>query len=674
MPVILAKTAGFCFGVDRAVKQVYDLLEQGKRVCTLGPIIHNTHLVADLERRGVRTVTSPAEVGEGETLVIRSHGVPASVYAQIEAAGIDWVDATCPFVAKIHQIVRERSEAGDLVLVAGDPDHPEVVGIVGHCPGEVRVFSTAGELRRLAKEGDFSGRPVSMVSQTTFNVALWKEAVAEAEALFPGLSVFSTICSATASRQQEAEALSKESGLMVVVGDRKSSNTAKLREVCEKNCPTILVETADELLQQRGLYAKIIGVTAGASTPACIIKEVLHTMSELQNDVQGEDFSFEEALEESLKPIYTGQRLKGVVTSIAPNEVTVDIGTKHTGFVALSELTNDPNASADDIVKKGDEINVIVLRVNDQEGTVQLSKKRYDAIEGFDKIVKAQEEDAILTGTVTDVIKGGVLVSCYGIKVFVPASLATLRRNDDLNALKGTEAEFKVIEINERRARAIGSIKAVLAERNKAVAEAFWQSVEIGKHYTGTVKSLTSYGAFIDLGGVDGMVHISELSWKRIKHPSEVVKVGDTVEVYVKDVDFENKKISLGYKKTEDNPWVIFQRDYHVGDVIKVQIVSITSFGAFARIIDGVDGLIHISQISNERVEKVADALQVGQEVEVKITEADIDRKRVSLSIRALLDSPKREERDDDYGFSSSENNVVYSTEEADALKESEGE
>ena len=368
-------------------------------------------------------------------------------------------------------------------------------------------------------------------------------------------------------------------------------------------------------------------------------------MSELQNDVQGEDFSFEEALEESLKPIYTGQRLKGVVTSIAPNEVTVDIGTKHTGFVALSELTNDPNASADDIVKKGDEINVIVLRVNDQEGTVQLSKKRYDAIEGFDKIVKAQEEDAILTGTVTDVIKGGVLVSCYGIKVFVPASLATLRRNDDLNALKGTEAEFKVIEINERRARAIGSIKAVLAERNKAVAEAFWQSVEIGKHYTGTVKSLTSYGAFIDLGGVDGMVHISELSWKRIKHPSEVVKVGDTVEVYVKDVDFENKKISLGYKKTEDNPWEVLKRDYQIGDVVTAKVVSMTAFGAFAQIIPGVDGLIHISQISTERINKPQDVLTIGQEVQVKITDIDFEKKRVSLSMKALLEeAPAAEE------------------------------
>ena len=327
-------------------------------------------------------------------------------------------------------------------------------------------------------------------------------------------------------------------------------------------------------------------------------------MSELLNDVQGEEFSFEKALEESLKPVYIGQRVKGVITSVAPNEVTVDIGTKHTGFIPLSELTSDSTVSScDQLVAKDEEINVIVMRVNDQEGTALLSKKRYDAIEGFDKIMKAEEEGTVLEGVVTDVIKGGVLVTVHGVKVFVPASLATLRRGEDLQALKGQQVEFKIIETNERRARAIGSIKAVLVEKNKAIAEAFWNSVEIGKVYSGVVKSLTSYGAFIDLGGVDGMAHISELSWKRIKHPSEVVKVGDTVEVYIKDIDFENKKISLGYKKEADNPWNIFQANYHVGDEVKATIVSITSFGAFARIIDGVDGLIHISQISNERVE-----------------------------------------------------------------------
>lgn len=386
-------------------------------------------------------------------------------------------------------------------------------------------------------------------------------------------------------------------------------------------------------------------------------------MSELLNDVQGEEFSFEKALEESLKPVYIGQRVKGVITSVAPNEVTVDIGTKHTGFIPLSELTSDSTVSScDQLVAKDEEINVIVMRVNDQEGTALLSKKRYDAIEGFDKIMKAEEEGTVLEGVVTDVIKGGVLVTVHGVKVFVPASLATLRRGEDLQALKGQQVEFKIIETNERRARAIGSIKAVLVEKNKAIAEAFWNSVEIGKVYSGVVKSLTSYGAFIDLGGVDGMAHISELSWKRIKHPSEVVKVGDTVEVYIKDIDFENKKISLGYKKEADNPWNIFQANYHVGDEVKATIVSITSFGAFARIIDGVDGLIHISQISNERVEKVADVLKVGDVVDCKITEADIDRKRVSLSMRALLENQPRAE----HSSRSMEDAVVYSTEDSD--------
>ncbi len=661
--IILAKTAGFCFGVDRAVGKVYELAESGVKVCTLGPIIHNANVVADLEKKGVFICCSPDQAPTDGVLIIRSHGVPQSVYDEIERLGLRCEDCTCPFVAKIHQIAAERSRRGDVLLIAGDPEHPEVVGITGFCTGEHYVFSTPAQLEALITAHQLEQRPVSMCSQTTYHVGNWQQAKEITARRCQKLEIFDTVCGATASRQQEAEELSRHCDLMVVVGDRHSSNTAKLREVCEKNCRTILLETAQEMLQQDILCAKIIGVTAGASTPARIIKEVLHTMSELLNDVQGEEFSFEKALEESLKPVYIGQRVKGVITSVAPNEVTVDIGTKHTGFIPLSELTSDSTVSScDQLVAKDEEINVIVMRVNDQEGTALLSKKRYDAIEGFDKIMKAEEEGTVLEGVVTDVIKGGVLVTVHGVKVFVPASLATLRRGEDLQALKGQQVEFKIIETNERRARAIGSIKAVLVEKNKAIAEAFWNSVEIGKVYSGVVKSLTSYGAFIDLGGVDGMAHISELSWKRIKHPSEVVKVGDTVEVYIKDIDFENKKISLGYKKEADNPWNIFQANYHVGDEVKATIVSITSFGAFARIIDGVDGLIHISQISNERVEKVADVLKVGDVVDCKITEADIDRKRVSLSMRALLENQPRAE----HSSRSMEDAVVYSTEDSD--------
>ena len=365
-------------------------------------------------------------------------------------------------------------------------------------------------------------------------------------------------------------------------------------------------------------------------------------MSEIAN-VQDE-MSFEEMLEQSFKTIYTKEKVTGIVTSVSPNEIAVDIGTKQAGYVPLHEYTEDPNAKLEELVKVGDELELMVLRVNDVEGTAMLSKKRLDAVAGYAKVMEAEKSGEVLEGTVVDIVKGGVIVLCNGVRVFIPASQATLSRGQALEPLLKTKVEFKVLETNERRRRAVGSIRAVLKEQRKALEEKFWQEVEIGKLYTGNVKSLTSYGAFVDLGGVDGMVHISELSWNRIKDPSEVVKVGDTLEVVVKDIDRENKKISLGYKKDEDNPWTILSKQYQAGDVVTVKIVSMTTFGAFAQVIPGVDGLIHISQISNTRIDKPSDVLSIGQEVEVKITDIDLEKKRVSLSIRALLEEARAEE------------------------------
>ena len=342
---------------------------------------------------------------------------------------------------------------------------------------------------------------------------------------------------------------------------------------------------------------------------------------------------------ESFKSTYNGKKETGVVVGVTPTEVQVDIGTKHTGYVPLSELTDDPNAKIEDLVKVGDEIELLVVRVNDVEGTVVLSKKRLDAIAGMTKVQEASESGEILEGNVIEAVKGGVIVSTNGVRVFVPASQASLSRVENLEELVKQHVSLKILEckdIGRGRKRIIGSMKAVLKEQRKAQEEEFWKTVEVGKKYTGAVKSLTSYGAFVDLGGVDGMIHISELSWNRIKHPSEVVNVGDVLEVYVKDIDTEKHKISLGYKNEKDNPWEILKNEYPVGTVTKVKIVSITTFGAFAQIIPGIDGLIHISQISSERVNKVSDVLNVGDEVDAKITEIDFDKKRVSLSMRAV--------------------------------------
>ncbi len=544
---------------------------------------------------------------------------------------------------RIHKIV-SQAQADETIIIAGDENHPEVKGIISFCSGPYIVCNSRQNLENLVSymEKNRTSRYI-LLAQTTFSVAEWQKYLEILEKVCTNLKIFDTICNATEKRQSEAQELAISNDLMLVVGGRHSSNTIKLAGVCEKYCKTFLLESPQELYGLPVSGYNKIGVTAGASTPARIIKEVHKTMSEIVKDQ--EELSFEEMLNQTFKTIDNREKVTAVVTGIAPNEISVDIGTKHAGYVPLNELTDDPNAKPEDLVKIGDELELMVVRVNDVEGTVMLSKKRLDAIAGFEKVMGAGDTGEILEGTVVEVIKGGLLALTNGVRVFIPASQATLSRSDSLDDLLKKKVEFKILEVNRQRKRAVGSIRAVLREQRKELEDQFWNDAEIGKKYTGTVKSLTSYGAFVNLGGVDGMIHISELSWSRIKHPSEVVNVGDTVEVYIRDIDHENKKISLGFKKAEENPWAIMSQKYQVGDVCKVKVVSLTPFGAFAQIIPGVDGLIHISQISMERINKPADALQIGQEVDAKITELDIDRKRVSLSIKALLNEQATEEQ-----------------------------
>jgi len=633
--------------VNRAVTIVNNLLEEGKKVTTLGPIIHNPHMVAELAERDVEIADTPNDLSSMDrTLVIRSHGVPQSVIDEIEQKGISYENATCPFVSKIHQIVKDNSREGKVVLIAGDENHPEVQGIVGHCEGEHYIFKNYEDLGKLLKKlENIENISICVVAQTTYDVKEWKNCLKLLKKVYTNAKIFDTICSATSIRQSEAEELASISDIMVVIGGRQSSNTAKLFSVCKSNCErTYLIESAAELDDIALIDADIIGITAGASTPARIIKEVFNTMTENIEKTENTAENFAELLEESLKNFNTDEKVHGVVVGIAPNEVYVDVGRKQAGFIPLAELSNDPNAKAEDLVKIGDELDLLIMRTNDQEGTIMLSKKRLDAIKGWDEIIKANEEDTPVTGFVTDVVKGGVIAVANGVRVFIPASQATATRGEPLENLLKKEVSFKIIEVNKGRRRAVGSIRAILKEERQKLADKFWETAEIGKKYTGTVKSLTSYGAFVDIGGIDGMIHISELSWGRIKHPSEVVKVGDTVEVYIKDLDREKGKISLGYKNTEDNPWEILKRDYPEGTVTEATIVGMTDFGAFANILPGIDGLIHISQISTERIEKPQDVLKIGDKVTVKITKIDFDKKRISLSIRELLEDQKSEE------------------------------
>ena len=638
----VADSAGFCFGVKRAVEMAFGSAKL-RKTATFGEIIHNPHTVRELEALGVRVIDSPYDAAEDETVIIRSHGTGKDTYRIFDEHGISYIDGTCPFVKRIHRIAAEHSAAG-LFIIAGDKDHPEVRGIAGNCVTPPLIAADAAELEEMLSDPHTAERVTAAAAQTTYNVDMWKDFSAAVKRYCPSAEIFDTICSATQERQREAAGLAAASDMMLVIGGSHSSNTRKLYDICRNICAeTFLIEDASglETIGMLRGFSDIcdisVGITAGASTPAYIIKEVYNQMSEkLQN--MDEEFNFEEAIDASFKRLYTGNRVKGIVTAVNNTEAIVDVGTKQTGYVSLDELTDDPSLKPADVVKVGDELEFWVIKVNDADGVVSLSKKKIDAMKGFDTILKAKEEDTVLEGIVKKVVKGGVLVSVTGTNVFIPASQATLRRDDKLEDLVNKTVRFKVIEVNEQRGKAVGSVKNVLTAEREAARNKFWDSVQIGDKFKGEVKSITSYGAFVDLGGIDGMVHISELSWNRIKHPSEVVSVGDMLEVYVKDLDRDADRISLGYKKDEDNPFTKFVNEYKVDDVVKAKVVSITPFGAFAQIIPGIDGLIHISQIADKRVTNIKDVLSIGDEVEAKITEIDEAKKRISLSIRKLLE------------------------------------
>ena len=659
MRVILAEKAGFCFGVERAVNTAYSLAEKGVKAKTLGPLIHNTDVILDLEKKGIGVIDSPEQAKKDETIIIRAHGVAPAVYELAEQYASEVCDATCPFVKKIHGIVSDNSGPDNPVLIAGDPDHPEVIGIKGFCRGDAYIFRNSDELKKTLEDNtDICDKGIIAVSQTTFSENEWKKCLKIIKLYCTNAKIFDTICGATRERQSEAESLAYRCDAVIVIGGRHSSNTAKLRDVCACCCDTFLVERAEELKNIDFSTYALVGVTAGASTPRSIIKEVLLAMSDIienaNNQVEevpsealsSNDQSFANLLEQSLANMNNNQKVIGTVMGITPTEIQVDIGRKQAGFVPLEEYSSDPNANPAEELKVGDEIELIIMKTNDAEGTMLLSKKRADAQKSWGDIVEAKESGEILEGTVTSIIKGGVLVTAKGSTVFIPASLATERRDDSIDDLLKKTVSFRIIDVDPARKRAVGSVRSVLSEKKKAASEAFWAAAEEGAVYTGVVKSLTNFGAFVDIGGVDGMVHISEMSWKRIKHPSEIFTVGQEVEVYIKALDRENKKISLGYRKDEDNPWAILKKTYPEGSVVEAEIVGITTFGAFARVIPGIDGLIHISQIANRRISKPDEVLKVGEKVTCKITAIDYDKKRVSLSIRALL--PEEEYEDEE--------------------------
>ena len=637
--LIVAKSAGFCFGVSRSVKMAEELLSSGEKCSSLGELIHNADVVNELASRGLRLIESPSEAHAGEKVLIRAHGIARSVQQELERSGAEIVDATCPKVKHIHNIVSEATAEGRFVIIIGMRRHPEVEGICGWC-GEHMVFETAAELETwLNQNPDFWDKPLSVVVQTTQTHGNFTECCNILKKRCTNLKISDTICTATSARQQEAEKLASECDAMVVIGGKHSANSLHLAQICSEHCGWVqFIEKCDELDMDKVTDADTIGLTAGASTPAWIIKEVRNKMSDeikVEESAVEVEKSFDEMLEETLKTIYNGDKVTGHVVAITGTEISVDLGTKYSGFIPTSEFTDD-GVKVEDVVKVGDTIEAVVVRVNDVEGTVMLSKKRLDAAKSWNDIEEAAESGAVLEGVVSGENKGGVVVNVKGVSVFVPASQTDLPRDAELSQLIKKTVRLKITEVNKARKRVVGSIRRVAQAERRERIESIWNEIEVGKKYHGVVKSLTSYGAFVDIGGIDGMVHVSELSWSRIKQPSDVLSVGDEVDVYVISFDKEKRKISLGYKDPNGNPWTVFTNTYGVGSVAKVTIVKLMPFGAFAEVLPGVDGLIHISQIANRRIGKPEDVLTVGDVVDAKITAIDDEKHKISLSIRAL--------------------------------------
>lgn len=645
MEITVAKYAGFCFGVERAVSTVEDMTKKKdeKKIYTVGTLIHNPEItekfksrgVVALEEDGIDKILNSDE--NNITFVIRAHGVKKEIEEKIKSAkkerNISLVDCTCPFVSKIHKIMDENTAENTFTFLFGSTVHPEVIGIASHIKGERFIFDTYDELLDFFKSDKAKDIPEKMTilaSQTTQNLSEYKKCQEFIKKVCTNTLIFDTICSVTENRQREVEKISKTSDAVLVIGGKNSSNTKKLYDISKKNNDmTFFVERFCDIPKNITQMSKV-GIAAGASTPGYMIEEVKKIMSEQEN--------FAQLLDESFKTLNTGDKVSGVVTSVSNTEVHVDIGSKVTGILTLENVTDDPSAKLENLFKVGDEIEAVAVRVSDIDGIATLSKKKVDAQNNWQKIVDAAENDTVIEGKITEAVKGGVVAYALSNRVFIPASQTMVPRNGNLASIVGTVQKFKIIEVNPEKHHAVGSIRKPAVEKRKANEENFWANIEEGKHYVGKVKSLTNYGAFVDLGGVDGMVHSSELSWTRISNPKDVVSIGDEIEVFVKAFDREKGRVSLGYKTEETNPWNEFTSKYQVGDVADAKIVSIMPFGAFAQILPGVDGLIHISQIANKKLATPAEVLKKGDEVKVKVIDIDTENKKISLSIRALLD------------------------------------
>jgi len=634
LKITIANSAGFCFGVKRAVDLVYKEVETELNVYTFGPIIHNEQVVSDLCEKGVRVIEHPQELKAlpKGTIIIRSHGISESVQQELSSYGHRIIDATCPYVKKIHRAVKEKNFEGQHIVIIGNRTHPEVEGIVGWCttPADCTVIEKEEEAEAfdISKE-----QKVCIVAQTTFNYKKFQDLVEIISKKGYDIFVLNTICNATEERQAEAYQLSQQSEAMIVIGSAHSSNTRKLYEICKKECEnTYYIQKLIDLDLNLFKSYRNVGITAGASTPNNIIKEVHTVMSEK---------SFEQLLEEEkVVQINNGDVVEGIVLGVKEDEIILNIGYKSEGYITRNEYTNTPNFDLRTVVAIGDVMQAKVLKANDGEGQVALTYKRLAAEKGNKRLEEAFESHEVLTAKVAAVLNGGLSVVVDEARVFIPASLISDAYEKDLTKYNGETIDFVITEFNPKKRRIIGDRKQLIVAKKNALKKDLFEKIQVGATVEGTVKNITDFGAFVDLGGADGLLHISEMSWGRVENPKKIFKVGDVIKAFVKDI--QGEKIALSLKFEGANPWISAETKYAVGNVVTGTVARMTDFGAFVELEPGIDALLHVSQISKEHVEKPIDALKIGQEVSAKVVEFNKDDKKISLSVKAL-EAPEKE-------------------------------
>jgi len=626
MNIILAESAGFCFGVKAAVDGVYENLKKGK-IVTYGPIIHNKHVTLDLEKKGVRIIESLKELSTvtDETVAIRAHGVGLPVYDYLDKHNIKYVDYTCPFVKKIHERVKEKQKAGFDVIIIGESEHPEVKGIYSHANENAIIIRTPEEAENIAP-----GKKYAVVVQTTYKKEIFDKIVENIKKIDPYADISNTICSATSIRQKDAMQLSQIVEYMVVIGDKTSSNSTKLYEICKKNCEkTYFIESIDEIQLKIFKDNAKIGVTAGASTPPAAIKEALRTMKENDND---NNQTFEEMLDSSFVALHNGEVVKGTIIQITPAEVSVNLGYKSDGIITKDEMSEDGSFDLKANCKLGDEIEAVVLRVNDGEGNVLLSRKRVVSQQNMVLLEEAFNNKTIIKGRVVDIVKGGLIALMHDVRVFIPSSQIASHFTADLTVFKGQEFDFHIIEFNKEKRRIVAGRRELAKQEEILRKKIALERLQEGADVEGTVSRIVNFGVFVDLGGIDGLIHLSELSWIRGKKISDLLSVGAKVKVRVLSIDPEKEKVSISLKALETDPWENIETKYPLGKIVEGTVVRTAQFGAFVELEPGVDGLVHISQISRTRISKVEDALSVGERITAKIIVVDAENKKISLS------------------------------------------